>query len=114
MTKPTYTNFTRYSEFRAIKKSNPKLYYSDAFQNAMHDLAQKYGMEFFETPKQQESNNPGPSSPNPDNSSLLSPPKSELDKEEKLEALRRYQRELTEKIEDLENAEITYGDNSNA
>jgi hypothetical protein len=113
MTKPTYMHFTRHSQFMKMRKENPNLYHSYSVQNAIHDLAQKYGMEFFETPKQQEPNNPGPAGSGTDYS-LLSPPKSALDKEEKLEALRRYQRELTEKIKNLENSEITYGDNGNA
>jgi hypothetical protein len=113
LTRPTYMNFTRHSQFMKMRKENPKLYHSFAVQNAIHDLAQKYGMEFFETPKQQEpGSNSSSSSSGTDTSSLFSSPKSTVDKEEKLEALRRYQRELQEKIEDLENTEISYGDNN--
>ncbi len=48
MTRPTYQNFTRFSQFQRIRKENPNLYNSSAFQMSMHQLAEKYGATFFE------------------------------------------------------------------
>ena len=55
-----YPKFTRFNQFQAIRKSNPKLYYSSGFQMAMHDLAEKYGAAFFESPSGSEQVAPMP------------------------------------------------------
>jgi hypothetical protein len=96
-TNPEYKRFTRFSQFQAVRRSNPNLYHSSAFQVAMHDLAQKYGVAFFED---------APSNSNPSNisiSSLTSAPVSPLDRSEKTAALRRVIEEATEHLDKLEN-----------
>ena len=110
MTAPKHMNYTRYHQFEKMRRENPKLYWASATQMAMHSLAEKHGDQFYSSPEPETSN----TSSNPDASSLLSTPTSALDKEEKLSGLRRYQQELQQKIEDLENSDIAHGDNTNA
>ena len=98
MTAPKHMNFTRFSQFQKMRKENPELYKDPNTQMAMHALAAKYGEAFFETP--------APQPETTDYSSLTSPPTSDLDKKEKMEALRRA-------LEALENSGTNDGETSN-
>src|SRR5262245_43897108 len=94
MTQPKYMNFTRYSQFAKMRRENPGLYWSNATQMAMHRLAEKCGEAFYETPIAQSQ-----ADTSTDTSSLTSPPTSDLDRQEKIAALKRH-------IEELELADI--------
>jgi hypothetical protein len=91
MSEPNYQNYTRFSQFQKLMKENPKLYWAESTQMAMHKLAEEFGPEFFKTPNPRIRNSDGTFRENTetDFSSLTSPAESALDRTEKIEALKR-------------------------
>jgi hypothetical protein len=54
-----YQNYTRFHQFQELRKTNPKLYWADATQAAMHKLAEEHQEEFFKSPITQPRNSDG-------------------------------------------------------